>query len=292
MPASTPAPEPTAPDPAGHAGHDRVLVATYAAGDATGTGLETAIALVAACTACAALHHDLRLIAAALPGMPAPRRSRDFRLTEQQAASLRPSGWRRLLAPFAGPRFAFAAPLGSGLAALGIVGILLASTGLPLGGATAGMAPAEPPVAAVVPTAEDGSVNMSAATAGTAATVAPAPVAMAPAPVGSGAASAPAGGMSAVVTDKNAALAPGASPESAPGAAAPASTGSPVAAAPVAAPVASAGPTGSMGEAARALGARDQASGEPAGPLPILAAVMVIAGVALAGARVLARRIA
>ncbi|HEY5435688.1 MAG TPA: hypothetical protein VIK13_10680, partial [Candidatus Limnocylindrales bacterium] len=58
-----------------------------------------------------------------------------------QAASLRPAGWRRVLAPFAGPRFAFAAPLGSGLAALGIVGILL--TGLPLGGATSAVAPVE-----------------------------------------------------------------------------------------------------------------------------------------------------
>jgi len=139
----TPA-DPAAQDaPADHAAHDRVLVAAYAAGDATGTDLEAAIALVAACTACAALHHDLRLITAALPEIPAPRRTRDFRLTPQQAASLRPAGWRRLLAPFAGPRFAFAAPLGSGLAALGIAGILLAGTGLPLGGATPGAAESE-----------------------------------------------------------------------------------------------------------------------------------------------------
>ncbi len=131
-------PHPAAVAHADHAAHDPVLVAAYAAGDATGPELETATALVAACPTCAALHHDLRAIAAALPLMPAPRRTRDFRLTAEQAASLRPSGWRRLLAPFAGPRFAFAAPLGSGLAALGLVGILLAGTGLPLGGATAG----------------------------------------------------------------------------------------------------------------------------------------------------------
>jgi hypothetical protein len=137
--------------PADHAAHDPVLVAAYAAGDATGTELEAATALVTACTACATLHRDLRLIAAALPGLPAPRRTRDFRLTPQQAASLRPAGWRRLLAPFASPRFAFAAPLGSGLAVLGIAGILLAGTGVPLGGATAGWtaaAPADAPLAA------------------------------------------------------------------------------------------------------------------------------------------------
>jgi hypothetical protein len=191
-----------APDLAGHATHDRVLVAAYAAGDATGTGLETAVALVAACTACAALHHDLRLIASALPGVPAPRRTRDFRLTEQQAASLRPAGWRRLLAPFAGPRFAFAAPLGSGLAALGIAGILLAGTGLPLGGTT-GAGPAEkvttngaaaapaaaaPPSSGDVVMAQDASAAPAAAPAGAPAG-ALAPAALAPAAVAASAAS-------------------------------------------------------------------------------------------------------
>jgi hypothetical protein len=132
---------PATADPVAHAAHDPLVVAAYAAGDAGGAELEAASALVAACPACAALDRDLRAIAAALPEMPAPRRARDFRLTAEQAASLRPTRWRRVLAPFAGPRFAFAAPLGSGLAALGLVGILLAGTGLPLGGATAGAAP-------------------------------------------------------------------------------------------------------------------------------------------------------
>lgn len=156
-------------DPTSHAAHDPVLVAAFAAGDATGAELETAIALVAACPTCADLDHDLRAIAAALPLMPAPRRTRDFRLTTEQAASLRPAGWRRVLAPFAGPRFAFAAPLGSGLAALGLVGILLAGTGLPLGGAAAGAAPAEAPLLAAPqmgagsPVAEDGEVDAEAA---------------------------------------------------------------------------------------------------------------------------------
>jgi hypothetical protein len=127
------------PDPRDHAAHDQLLVAAYAAGDADGADLQAAIALVADCADCASLHHDLRHIAAALPAMPAPVRSRDFRLTAEQAASLRPAGWRRLLLPLAGPRFSFAAPLGSGLAALGIAGLLLTGGfGLPMGGATAG----------------------------------------------------------------------------------------------------------------------------------------------------------
>ncbi len=141
--------DPASPlDPTAHATHDPLLVAALAAGDAAGAELEAASALVAGCDACAALHRDLRLIAAALPAMPAPHRSRDFRLTAGQAASLRPTGWRRLLAPFAGPRFAFAAPLGSGLAALGLAGLLLAGNGLPPGGATAGAGSESGPVTA------------------------------------------------------------------------------------------------------------------------------------------------
>ncbi len=109
-----------------HRNHDLLLIAALAAGDAEGADLEQARDLVAACDECAALHHDLRAISAALPATPVPTRSRDFRLTPEQADSLRPAGWRRLLAPLAGPRFAFAAPLGGSLAALGIAGILVA----------------------------------------------------------------------------------------------------------------------------------------------------------------------
>jgi len=124
------------PIPATHADHDPLAIAAYAAGDADGYELDDALALVAGCSACAALHHDLRSIAAATSALPAPVRSRDFRITPTQAAALHPSGWRRLLAPFAGPRFAFAGPLGTGLATLGIAGLLVAgAAGLPLAGA-------------------------------------------------------------------------------------------------------------------------------------------------------------
>jgi hypothetical protein len=116
---------PHVPDLRSHATHDLELVAAHASRDLGGRDLETATALVAGCDACAELHADLRAIAAALPATPAPRRRRDFRLTPEQAASLRPAGWRRLLAPFGAPRFAFAAPLGTGLATLGLAGLLL-----------------------------------------------------------------------------------------------------------------------------------------------------------------------
>ena len=124
-----------------HDTHDLELVAAFAAGDAAGADLETATVLVSSCGDCAMLHHDLRAIAAALPELPVPARPRDFRLTPEQAASLRPRGIRGLLAAFASPRLSFATPLGSGLAAIGIIGVLVASGGLPVGGgATSGTA--------------------------------------------------------------------------------------------------------------------------------------------------------
>ena len=130
-----------------HDTHDLELVAAFAAGDAAGADLETATVLVSSCGDCAMLHHDLRAIAAALPELPVPARPRDFRLTPEQAASLRPRGIRGLLAAFASPRLSFATPLGSGLAAIGIIGVLVASGGLPVGGgATSGTAAQAPAV--------------------------------------------------------------------------------------------------------------------------------------------------
>jgi hypothetical protein len=124
---------PHIPDIHAHADHDLELIAAYASGDTTGADLDTASALVAGCAECSALHHDLRAIAAALPAMPAPVRRRDFRLTPGQAAALRPAGWRRLAGWLAGPRFAFAAPLGAGLATLGLAVLLVTGPGLSIG---------------------------------------------------------------------------------------------------------------------------------------------------------------
>ena len=124
-----------------HPEHDPELIAAYAAGDATGPALERATALVGTCDECAALHHDLRSIAAAMPTIPAPARTRDFTLTPEQAASLRPRGIRGLLATLSGPGFSFATPVGTGLAAIGIVGVLVASGGLPASGGAAAPQP-------------------------------------------------------------------------------------------------------------------------------------------------------
>ena len=147
-----------------HTDHDPLAVAAYAAGGATGPELELARDLVVSCADCASLQADLRAISAALPELPVPARPRDFTLTPEQAASLRPSGWRRLLAPLAGPRFAFAGPLGGGLATLGIAGLLVAgSLGAPVAGSAPQDATANQPITMEAPASPDASTAIGAA---------------------------------------------------------------------------------------------------------------------------------
>jgi hypothetical protein len=124
-----PRPAPTASP---HAGHDAILVAALAADDLHDTARSDAEALVAACSACAALHADLRAIAAATKALPAPVRTRDYRLTAAQAERLRPSAMRRWLEAFASPRLAVTRPLAVAFTTLGIAGLLL--TAIPAAG--------------------------------------------------------------------------------------------------------------------------------------------------------------
>ncbi len=118
-----------------HTAHDTILVAALAAGDLADLAMADAEALVAACAECADLRADLHAIAAATRALPAPVRTRDFRLTPAQAERLRPSRPRRLLAAFASPRFAASRPLAVAFTTLGLAGLLL--TAIPAGGPTA-----------------------------------------------------------------------------------------------------------------------------------------------------------
>ncbi|MGZ8527517.1 MAG: hypothetical protein ACXWWR_01885 [Candidatus Limnocylindrales bacterium] len=115
--------------------HDETLVVGLAADDLAPRELEAARGQVADCPACAELLADLRSIATATARLPRPQRTRDFRLTEADAARLRSPGWRRLLARLGSPGFAFTKPLAGGLAALGIAGLILASLPSAFGGA-------------------------------------------------------------------------------------------------------------------------------------------------------------
>jgi hypothetical protein len=127
------------PEPNEHQSHDLVLIAAHAAGDTDAAERDRATALIDACDECARLHADLLAISAAVAELPAAARPRDFRLTEEQAAGLRPTGWRGILAQLAGPRFSFAAPLGTAMATLGLIVLVLAGPGLPTTGSTPAM---------------------------------------------------------------------------------------------------------------------------------------------------------
>lgn len=120
--------------------HDEFLVARLAADDLVGREAGAANALTTECPACAQLLADLRAIASATATLPATRRPRDFRLSQADAARLRPAGWRRFVARFGAPELSFTRPLAMGLTTLGIAGLLLAS--LPAGfGLGAGASP-------------------------------------------------------------------------------------------------------------------------------------------------------
>jgi hypothetical protein len=159
------------------------LVVALDAGDLGGPERVRAETLVASCGGCAALLADLVAIRGAMTSLPLPPRRRDFRLTDADVARLRPSPWRRLAGWLAGPRSSVR-PLATGLASLGIVGLLL-TAGLPgLGwGAGAALAPADGGVrtsdtesvgASAAPLYQPGEAPAPEATEGPAATGAPA----------------------------------------------------------------------------------------------------------------------
>jgi hypothetical protein len=122
-----------ADETARHDRHELELVAAHAAGEATGTEQELAEALIDSCDRCFDLARDLRALTLRLQDLPdaeqvaaTQRAPRDFRITAEQAAALRPAApvarWRTRLS------LALASvgrPLGATLATLGVVGLLV-----------------------------------------------------------------------------------------------------------------------------------------------------------------------
>lgn len=164
---------------AAHASHDESLIARFYGGDVSEDERVGVIELMAACPDCAALFADLAAIADAVEAMPVPPRPRDFTLTEEDAARLRP---RRLgLSAVFG--VGLRRSLGSSLAALGLVGMVLTGAASLLGGTpTADMLTTQGERAAVVTTAgtQDTAIGAGAVampTAGPVSTAALAPVA-------------------------------------------------------------------------------------------------------------------
>jgi hypothetical protein len=184
---------------ASHEQHDPLLMAALAAGDLAGTEREGALELTRSCSECAGLHDDLVAIARATAQVPPPisMPARDFRLTPERAAALRPAGWRRFFG--LAPRGAVTRNVGVALATFGLAGLLIGT--LPIGGSTAsgpqaaasgaaaadqgrnGAAGGTVPEAAA-PAASEAAASMAPAASAAASS---APVAVAPAPAASSA---------------------------------------------------------------------------------------------------------
>ncbi len=113
--------------PAAAGAEHAALIVALDAGDLTGGERDRAARLAAACAGCATLRADLAVIRAATAALPAPRRTRDYRLTDADVARLRPSSWMRLLGWLGAPR-STVRPLAGAFATLGIVGLLLGTT--------------------------------------------------------------------------------------------------------------------------------------------------------------------
>jgi hypothetical protein len=270
--------------PAAEAQDHAALIAALDAGDLAGAELTAAESLVASCGGCAALADDLVAIRGAISALPTPARRRDYRLTAEDAARLRPSGWRRLLEWLAAPG-STVRPLATGLATLGVIGLLLTSgaPGMLSGLGSAGAAPVVAPEGPV----EDAAASGSGA-AELQRTYAP--------PAASGA---PAGNFAPPVATSAPAGDPVLSPTAAP---APMPEGTPTSdEAGVAGEAASADPivdravsTGASDGAANADAESAKAAGRDAAstvPLPVLASLaLLVAGLALLAGRQLARR--
>ncbi len=121
--------------PAAEAEEHAALVVALDAGDLAGADLDRARHVASSCAGCASLVADLAVIRDAMTALPVPVRRRDYRLTDEDAARLRPSGWRRVRDWLAAPG-STVRPLATGLATLGVVGLLL-TAGIPSLGSSA-----------------------------------------------------------------------------------------------------------------------------------------------------------
>ena len=111
-----------------HDRHDALLIARFYGGDVTDQEAEEARILVAECDECAALFADLGAIAAATRLLPVPPRTRDFSLTDDDAARL--ARQRSATGPFG--RLGWTAArrsIGGLLTAAGLLGVLFAGAG-------------------------------------------------------------------------------------------------------------------------------------------------------------------
>lgn len=127
------------PHGADHRSHDRLLMVRFASDDLAQEELPIARSLVARCEECSLLAADVRGISLATASLAAPRRPRDFRLSQEAARQARGSIVRRLMERLSAPRLALLQPLGAAAVAIGFV-LVVVGMGLPAMGGAASVA--------------------------------------------------------------------------------------------------------------------------------------------------------
>jgi len=268
---------PTPHTPADAARAHAEQIVAFDAGDLAGAELRTAEALVRSCAGCAALAGDLAAIRGSMSALPVPTRRRDYRLTAEDAARLRPSAWRRALEWLAAPGSSVR-PLATGLATLGIVGLLLTS----VPGGLSGLAGSAAPVMAPAPEAQgDNAAPAGAGTMELQGTSAPPTASGGPA-----ATTAPEGDPALGATAAPAALPAGTPPSDEAGVAGEAASGDPAADRNALTDPADGSANGFEDSA-------KMADSDATAPVPFAALVsltLLVAGLALLGGRALARR--
>ena len=190
-----------------HATHDQLLIARFVGGDVSDVEADAARELLSACADCRLLASDLLAISRATSELPVPIRTRDFLISPEEAARLRPTGLRSWLSRLAGGldgasgRLVPLQRLAAATAAIGLVmAVVTSPMGIPgfsSGGATlrtvgqavggpeeaasaAGSVPTAAPAAAAVPAASAAGPAAMAAAPASAAPASPAPAAVAP----------------------------------------------------------------------------------------------------------------
>ena len=184
--------------PGEHATHDQLLIARFVGGDVSEVEADAARERLSACADCRLLASDLLAISRATSELPAPIRTRDFRISPEVAARLRRSGLRSWLSRLAGGLDGASGrlvPLQRLAAATVAIGLVMAVVTSPVGipgfssGGTAlrtvGQAVSGPEGAAsaagAVPTAAPAAAAAPAASAAGPAAMAAAPASAAPA---------------------------------------------------------------------------------------------------------------
>jgi hypothetical protein len=124
-----------------HNRHDRLLVARFAAGDLEGNLQHEAQDLVRRCSECAALAADITAISKAVAKLPSAPRTKDFRLTADQADHLRGSRIDRWLRTITGAGWATVRPVAAVALSVGLV--MSAVGALPLLSAGAAASPTD-----------------------------------------------------------------------------------------------------------------------------------------------------